>query len=71
MPDKEWGEITQSIPKLQRLHRWSLGMDKQFHPMLYHGCNYLSMLGLKWNLVSKGAPSVGETWRPSDAYMRQ
>ena len=52
-----------SIPKLQRLHRWSLGMDKQFHPMLYHECNYLSILGLKWNLVSKGAPSVGETWR--------
>ena len=42
-----------SIPKLQRLHRWSLGMDKQFHPIFYNGCNYLSMLGLKLNHVSK------------------
>ena len=41
-----------SIPKLQRLHRWSLGMDK-FHPIHYNGCNYLSMLGLKLNHVSK------------------
>ena len=38
-----------SIPKLQRLHRWSLGMDKEFHPTFYHGCSYLSMLGL--NLI--------------------
>ena len=42
-----------SIPKLQRLHRWSLGMDKLFHPIHYNGCNYLSMLGLKLNHVSK------------------
>ena len=42
-----------SIPKLQRLHRWSLGMDKLFHPTHYNGCNYLSMLGLKSNHVSK------------------
>ena len=42
-----------SIPKLQRLHRWSLGMDKYFHPMHHNGCNYLSMLGLKLNHVSK------------------
>ena len=46
-----WNHL--SIPKLQRLHRWSLGMDKQFHPTLYNGCNYLSMLGLKLNHVSK------------------
>ena len=40
-----------SIAKLQRLHRWSLGMDKWFHPTLYNECNYLSMLGLKqWPL---------------------
>ena len=31
-----------SIPKLQRLHRWSLGMDKLCHRTLYDGCNYLS-----------------------------
>ena len=42
-----------SIPKLQRLHRWSLGMDKLFHPTHYNGCNYLSMLGLKLIHVSK------------------
>ena len=42
-----------SISKLQWLHHWSLGMDKQFHLKLYNGCNYLSMLGLKLNHVSK------------------
>ena len=42
-----------SIPKLQRLHRWSLAMDKSLHPILYNGCNYLSMPGLKLNHVSK------------------
>ena len=35
-----------SIPKLQWCNRWSLGMDKQFHPTLYWTCDYLSMLGL-------------------------
>ena len=44
------------IPKLQRLHRWSLGIDKHFHPTLYHGCNYLSMLGFKLNHTSKSGP---------------
>ena len=34
-------------------NRWSLGMDKQFHPTLYWACGYLSMLGLKLNHVSK------------------
>ena len=29
------------------LQCWSLGMDKLFHPTLYKGCNYLSMLALK------------------------
>ena len=42
-----------SIPKLQRCNRWSLGMDKWFHPTLYHACDYLSMLGLGLNHVSK------------------
>ena len=42
-----------SIPKL---HRWSLPMDKLFHPTLYNGCNYLSMLGLKFNNISKRNP---------------
>ena len=35
------------------VHCWSLGMDKQFHPILHHGWNYLSMLGLNLNHVSK------------------
>ena len=45
-----------SIPKLQRYNRWSLGMDKLFHPILYNGCDYISMLGLKLNHVSKRGP---------------
>ena len=32
--------------KLQRYNRWSLRMDKQFHPTQYIWCNYLSMMGL-------------------------
>ena len=48
-----WGEIYLFIPKLQRLHRWSLGMDKQFHLTLCQACDYLSMEGLKLNPVSK------------------
>ena len=42
-----------SIPKIQRLHRWSLGMDKQFHPTFYQAYDYLSMLGLKLMHISK------------------
>ena len=42
-----------SIHKLQRLHRWSFGMDKCFNLILYNGYNYLSMPGLKLNHVSK------------------
>ena len=48
-----------SIPKLQRCNRWSLGMDKLFHPTLYMACDYVSMLGLKLNHVSKR----GYRWR--------
>ena len=33
-------------------------MDKLFHSTSYDECNYLSMLGLKLNRVSKGAPGV-------------
>ena len=51
-----WNDL--SIPKLQRLHCWSLGMGKKFHPTLYNGCDYLSMLGLKLNHVSKRGPGV-------------
>ena len=31
-------------PKLQWLHHLGMGMDKSFHPILYTGCHYLSML---------------------------
>ena len=50
----EWNYL--SIPKLQRLHSWSLGMDKLFHPTCYNGCNNVSMLGLTLNHVSKRGP---------------
>ena len=39
-------------------------MDKQFHPILYNGCNYLSMLGLKLNHVSKRGRWCFRGWRP-------
>ena len=39
-----------------RCNRWSLGMDKLFHPTLYWAYNYLSMLGLKLTHVSKRGP---------------
>ena len=51
-----------SIPKLQRCNRWSLGMDKLFHPTHYRACDYLSMLGLKLNHVSKRGP--GQIFKP-------
>ena len=43
MPIKNLGWNYLSIAKLQRLCRWSLAMDKQCYPILYKGCNYLSM----------------------------
>ena len=33
-----------SIPKIQQLHRWSVGMGKWFHSILYNRYHYLSML---------------------------
>ena len=42
-----------AIPKLQRLHRWSLELEKWLNHILYNGCNYLFMLGLKLIRVSK------------------
>ena len=45
-----------SIPKLQRLHGISLGMDKWFHPTLCWGCDYSPMLGSKLNHVRYRAP---------------
>ena len=45
-----------SIPKLQWLQHWSLGMAKYFYPTLCDECNYLPMLGLKVIHVSKTTP---------------
>ena len=50
-----------SIHKLQRCNRWSLGMNTSYHTTLCHGCNYLSMLGLKLNHVSKMGPRFHQT----------
>ena len=48
------------IPKLQRLHPWSLGLYKRFHTKLYIGCGCLSMLGSKLIRVGKrGSLSLG------------
>ena len=41
------------IPKIQRLHRWSLEIDKLSHSRLYNVCNHLSMMGLKLNHIIK------------------
>ena len=46
------------IPKLQRCNRWSLWLDKQFHPTYYNGCNYLSEAVLKSIHVSKMAAGI-------------
>ena len=50
------------IPKLQRLHRWGLGMDKTVHPALNYGCNYLSMLDVILDIV------LGHSERPKKMY---
>ena len=52
---KAWGKIPYPFPKL---HRWSLGTDKSFHPTLYWAWDYSSMLGLKLNRVIKRGPDV-------------
>ena len=41
---------------LKQLHRWSLGMDKQFKPTLYWARDYLCVLEFKVIHVSKTAP---------------
>ena len=56
MSRKVWDQIAYHITKLQQLHHWSLETDKKFHLLSCNGCNYLSMLGLKLNHVSKRVP---------------
>ena len=55
------------ISKLQRDNRWSLGMDKLFHLTLNQACDYLSMLELKLNHVSKSDPRR-KMWNLSKMY---
>ena len=43
----EWNYL--SIPKLQRLHRWSLGMDKLFCPTFLLGMWLITYAGIKVN----------------------
>ena len=46
-----WNNL--ATPKIQRLHRWSLGMDMKTHLTFSWICYYVSMLGIKLNHVSK------------------
>ena len=54
----EWNYLT--ILKLQRYSRWSLGMDKWYHPSHYCACDSSSMLGLKLIHVVKGLLVITE-----------
>ena len=56
MPSKVWDKITYPFPNFNSCTVDVLGMDKLFHPTLYNGCNYLSMLGFKLIHVSKRTP---------------
>ena len=51
-------QIMLSLWALVKLHCWSLGMDKWFHPTLYNGCNYLSIQGLYLIHVGKRAQGL-------------
>ena len=48
---KKWRDIESAAP----FNYNSLGMDKWFHPILYVGCNYLSMSDLQF---VKGGPKT-------------
>ena len=56
---KVWDEITYSFPNFNGWSRWSLGMEKLFHPTPYWACDYLSMLCLKLIHVSKRGLRMG------------
>ena len=58
-----------SIPKLQRLHHWSLAMGKYFHPTHYNGCDYLCMSGLMLIHVKRG-PRI-RTWTSQEHTFQQ
>ena len=45
-----------SVPKIQLLHHWCLWMHNEFHPSLNNEFNYLSILELSKDHVSKRDP---------------
>ena len=54
IPYEMWGEIP--FPNFSDAYVEVLGMGKWFHPTLYNGSNYLSMLGSKLNHASERDP---------------
>ena len=44
------------------MHHWSLGMAEAFHLTFYYRCDYLSMVQLKLNHVSKRRPWLSVIW---------
>ena len=48
----------------EMMHRWSLGMDKLFHPKLNGVCDYWSMMVLKLNHVSNMGLLVSQGKKP-------
>ena len=52
---KVWDEINYPF-SFNGCNRWSLGTDKSFHHTLHWAYDYLSILGLKLNHVSKKDP---------------
>ena len=35
MPSNVWDKVTQTLPKLQWLHRWSFEMDKKIYLLFF------------------------------------
>ena len=62
MYNKVWDKIIYPFPNCNGATVEVLEWDRWFHPTLYNGCNYLSMLGLKLNHVSKRGPRCPSTW---------
>ena len=53
-----WGSEGLSLEQSNKslLYRWSLEIDRWFHSIIYCACDYLSVLELKLNHVSKSLP---------------
>ena len=56
MPSKVWDEITYPFPKFNGCTAEVWEWISKFTSPLYNDCDYLSMLGLQLNHVSKGGP---------------